>query len=254
MKREEVNNTAFGKLLRGKDKALLSDLRLHEWNDRSIDDVYSRIRQIYSTRPTTFTQEESDIVKSKVQSFLQLKKWTKAQFAEWLSEDVQQHYARRESRQLCNEIAAKLPGRNTLSVTRHLLNQYRVEQLLTTWSPADDAMLKKLVSQKGKQWKVIAAEMGRDAQLVRMRYRDYVSLGKNRATGPWTVQDMERLYKGVLELLKETDWRESEGLHVDVIGRYIDWNSVSQKVGDRNRLQCLKKWMSLDYWRHHFDD
>lgn len=166
----------------------------------------------------------------------------------WLAEDVKQFWAKRESRELCKKITQKLPGRDTLSVTRHLLSHYPVEVLPGGWTPQDDAQLRNLVATKGKQWKVIAEEMGRAADIVRMRYRDYVSLGDKRTTGQWTAEDLSKLYKIVLQLLEPTEWNEEEGLDHDIVGKYIDWDAVGKKLGNRNRLQCLKKWKKLDSW------
>lgn len=175
---------------------------------------------------------------------------TSEQFALWLSEDVKSHYSVRESRNLCQKIATKLPGRDTLSVTRHLLKRYPVESLPSEWTATDDVHLRRLVAQKGKQWKVIAEEMGRSMDMVRLRYKDYVLLGKSRNIGEWNMEDMQKLFEIVIGLLQNSEWEEKEGLDVDIIGKYIDWGTVSDKMNNRSRLQCRKKWGKVDFWKH----
>lgn len=141
-----------------------------------------------------------------------------------------------------------------LSVTRHLLKRYPVEVFTNEWTPKDDDQLRKLVVEKGTRWMSIGEEMGRSPEMVRSRYRDYVSLGKQRNTGPWTVDEMRRLYAAVTGLLGNTEWTSEEGLEVDVIGKYIDWESVASKMGNRSRLQCHKKWCKFNFWVSQAED
>ena len=37
---------------------------------------------------------------------------------------------------------------------------------------------------------------------------------------------------------------------MDIIGKYIDWGTVSEKMNNRSRLQCRKKWGKVDFWKH----
>ena len=140
--------------------------------------------------------------------------------------------------------------RDTLSVTRYLLKRYPVEKLSSEWSQADDAFLRKLVVKRGSQWTLIGKEMCRSPEMVRLRYRDYVSLGKTRVKGEWSEDELMKLYKTVLGLLKETEWRKEMGLELEVLKDFIDWGSVSKVLGNRNRLQCRDKWTSLERWKY----
>jgi hypothetical protein len=124
-----------------------------------------------------------------------------------------------------------------------------VEGFTTGWNAEADAKLQRLVATKGKQWKVIAEEMGRSPDLVRLRYQDYVSLGNNRTTGFWSKEDTRKLYGIVTELLQGADWTEDEGLELDIVSKYVNWDTVSKKMGNRSRLQCLKRWSLLDIWK-----
>jgi Myb-like DNA-binding domain len=169
----------------------------------------------------------------------------KKQFAELLQEDTTNHYSKRTTRKLSESIANQLPGRDTLSVTRHLLKKFPVEEHPTEWTEEDDLMLRKLVTEKGKQWTVIADKMGRSADLVRLRYRDYVSIGKKRKQGRWDDEEMDKLYRVVHLLLDESDWDKGLGLKQDVVSRFVDWGTVSNKMGDRSRLQCYGKWAEV---------
>jgi hypothetical protein len=174
---------------------------------------------------------------------------SKDDFAELLREDMKLGYSKRKTRELCEAIANKLPGRNTLSVTRHILNRFSGEELSNEWTNEDDTTLRKLVAQLGTQWTTIATQMTRPAELVRLRYRDYVSLGKKRKAGAWESHDAVKLYETVLKLLQDSSWTEEDGFNVEVVSKYLDWGAVSLRMGDRSRLQCRSKWAHLENWR-----
>ena len=128
---------------------------------------------------------------------------------------------------------------------RHLLNRYAGEKENMYWTPSDDSTLKKLVARLGNQWTVIADQMGRPPDVVRLRYRDYVSLGKDRKLGLWENYESKKLYETVIAQLKESAWEEEEGLDVEVVSKYVDWGVISKKVGERSRPQCRAKWKQL---------
>jgi hypothetical protein len=170
---------------------------------------------------------------------------TKQQFAELLVADVANHYSKRITRKLSEGIANHLSGRDTLSVTRHLLKKFPVEKYPSGWTEEDDAKLRKLVAEKGQQWTAVAGEMGRSPDLLRLRYRDYVSLEKKRKRGRWDEEEMEKLYRVVHSLLDASDWDERPGIKRDVISRFVDWKTVSNEMGNRSRLQCYGKWVDM---------
>src|ERR1700685_1469311 len=124
-----------------------------------------------------------------------------SELSAFLEEDLRLDLRKRQTEDMCRGLAAKLPRRNITSLTRHLINRF-VEKSMETWTSKDDATLRKLVTQNGKQWKVIAEQMGRKPELVRLRYRDYASLGKTRVEGKWEAREEKKLYKTVLEALK----------------------------------------------------
>jgi len=120
---------------------------------------------------------------------------------------------------------------------------------METWTPKDDATLRKLVTQKGKQWKIIAEQMGRKPELVRLRYRDYASLGKTRVEGRWEEGEEKKLYSTVLEALKGSEWKVTYGLSLEVVSRYVNWGIISGKVRNRSPSQCRDKWTRLEKWQ-----
>lgn len=170
---------------------------------------------------------------------------TTSQFAELLQEECSQHYSHRKTRELSGSIASQLPGRSVLSVTRHLLKKFPVEKLPSDWTEEDDSELRKLVAEKGKRWTVIASEMGRSPELVRLRYQDYVSLGKQRKRGKWEDHERQKLRDIVFSLLEESGWEEEMGCQTEVVSRFLDWGTVSKRMGDRSRLQCYWKWIDV---------
>lgn len=178
---------------------------------------------------------------------------TESEFSHFLAEDMKLHHSQRKTRSLCQGIAAKLQGRNTLSVSRHLVNRYPTtgDNIRVEWTPEDDLALKKLVAEKGTQWKLIAEELGRPPNLVRLHYKDYVSLGEKRKAGLWTMGEKKKLYAVVMKTLKKSEWTEKEGLDVDVVSAYIDWSGISTEMGrSRSRAQCRSKWLYLPKWKN----
>jgi hypothetical protein len=171
-----------------------------------------------------------------------------SELSTFLQEDLKLNLRKRQTGDICRELVAKLPGRNNTSLTRHLINRF-VEKSVETWTPKDDATLRKLVTEKGKQWKVIAEQMGRTPELVRLRHRDYASLGKARIGGKWERRDEKKLYKTVLEVLEGSEWQVTDGLSLEVVSRYVNWGNISGKVGNRSPSQCREKWTRLDKWQ-----
>jgi hypothetical protein len=149
-------------------------------------------------------------------------------------------------RELVSEIHAKLSGRHRLSVYRRLHVLYLDRGSISTeWTTKDDATLKKLIAERGRKWVSIGEAMGRSPEIVRLRYKDYVSLGEKRNLGKWDEGDENRLLQIVHTLLRKSEWQTGEGYDVDVMSKYVDWGVVSDKVGTRSRLQCRDKWK---YW------
>ena len=171
-----------------------------------------------------------------------------SELSTFLEEDLRLDLRKRQTEDMCRDLASKLPGRNNTSLTRHLVNRF-VEKPMETWTPKDDATLRKLVTQNGKQWKVIAEQMGRKPELVRLRYRDYASLGKTRGEGKWGRREEKKLYKTVLEALKASAWQVTDGLSLEVVSQYVNWGIISGRVGNRGPSQCRDKWTRLDGWQ-----
>lgn len=169
----------------------------------------------------------------------------KSKFPQFMAEDTKLNYLKRETREMCEDIANHLERRDVLSVTRHILKRYSVETFPGEWTTEDDATLRKLVAERGKQWTAIAEQMGRNPDVVRLRYRDYVSLGATRKAGAWKSEEAKNLFEIVVAMLEKSEWTEDEGLDYEVVSKYIDWGAVSEKVGDRSRVQCKDKWRSL---------
>ena len=155
---------------------------------------------------------------------------------------------KRETSELVAILKDKLPDRSSTSIWRQLVKRYAQDTANGPWTPEDNEQLRKLVAKKGGQWTVIASKLGRDPNLVRLHYKDVVSVGNNRKSGPWDASETKRLHEIVMGLLKETDWESKDGLDVDTISQHINWLAVSQNLGTRGRLQCFVKWSKIDFW------
>jgi hypothetical protein len=57
------------------------------------------------------------------------------------------------------------------------------------------------------------------------------------------------LYDTIVTLLEEIEWTEELGMDVDVVCGFIDWGTVSLKVGQRSYSQCRAKWAIVERWR-----
>jgi Myb-like DNA-binding protein REB1 len=175
-----------------------------------------------------------------------LEKITQDDFAALLEQDSNVHYKNRKTREFLIELADSLPGRDVLSVMRHLIKLYPVEKYDNEpWTKEDDLKLAGLVAQKGKIWTKLAAEMGRSAEIVRLRYKDYVSMGENRVSGRWSESEVDRLNEAIVERLIEVG-REGEGLNRkerEQVSGFVDWNAVSLRVETRSRLQCRSRYI-----------
>jgi hypothetical protein len=173
----------------------------------------------------------------------------KSEFPRFMAEDTKLNHWKRETREMCEDIASQLDGRDILSVTRHILKRYSVESSPGEWTAHDDATLRKLVAEKGKHWTVIAEQMGRDPDIVRLRYRDYVSLGVTRKAGAWKLEEARNLFEIVVAALEKSEWTEDDGLDYEVVSKHIDWGAISKEIGDRSRVQCKDKWRTLFKWQ-----
>jgi hypothetical protein len=177
-----------------------------------------------------------------------LHKLKEEEFANFILKDTELPPSQRKATSLYREIAKKLTGRDALSVSRHVVKHYARERYPQEWTSQNDATLRKLVAEHGKQWPVVAAAMGRSPEIVRLRYRDYASL-RERKAGRWEESENLRLYEIVIKLLHASQWNSDEGLDVEVVSKHIDWGIVSRKMGNRSRLQCRAKWVQVDKWQ-----
>lgn len=165
-----------------------------------------------------------------------------------MRKDISETYPKRETNELVGILQQKLPNRDTVSIWRQLMKRYAQDTANGPWTPEDDEQLRKLVAKKGGQWTFIGSKLGRDPNLVRLHYKDVVSVGNNRKSGPWEEGEVKRLHEIVMGLLKETDWKKKDGVDVDTISKHINWTAVSQNLGTRGRLQCFVKWSKVDSW------
>ena len=162
--------------------------------------------------------------------------------------DISKDRRKGESSELVGIIGRKLPDRDATSIWRQLVKRYGQDTAGGPWTVEDNTMLKKLVAKNGAKWTTIGAKLGRDPNLVRLHYKDVVSL-KDRKSGTWDESETKKLYEIVMGLLEETDWEENDGLDVDTISQHINWSAVSQNLGTRGRLQCFVKWRKIKFWR-----
>ena len=157
-----------------------------------------------------------------------------------------------EFSELVVECLDRLPARTRTSVIRRIIHIHADHHTQSEWTSKDDENLRRLFAKYGNKWTYIAERLGRDPAAVRLRHKDYISLGENRTLGAWETETADELFRIVVSLLRESKWEVEEGFRVDVVSRYVDWGVVSSILGTRSRLQCREKWKSWER-REDFD-
>jgi len=172
------------------------------------------------------------------------KHWSMKTFQDFVERNESRKKKEGEMFELVGEILKNLPERDRTSVNRRLVTLYSERNIGSNnvWTTNDDKELKILLAQYGQKWTIIGKAMGRPPGIIRLRYKDYASLGENRSLGKWEEAEEQELLKIVHSILRESTWEAEEGFDVDVMSKYLNWGVVSGMMGTRSRLQCRDKW------------
>ena len=166
---------------------------------------------------------------------------------------------------LFNDLHEVLPYRPRMSVQKFARRHFHNYSARGTWTADEDAMLRRAVAEKGKQWKVVGQLIDRMPGDCRDRWRNYLHNSEHRNREQWTEEEVRNLCLAILEclhLLKEerrrarvekygldaSDIEESSDQEVEDL-KVINWQAVSDRMGKngggRSRLQCNFKWSQL---------
>lgn len=126
-------------------------------------------------------------------------------------------------------VAKNFPNRPVNSVYRKGLRL--IQQMTYTngpWTEFESSKLLGLVTLHGKKWAKISKILGRSPDACADKYR--IS-NKCYASGIWKDAEVEKLKRILAEHYTDTD--------------DIPWTAVSNRMGDRTRLSCMRKWQQL---------
>jgi Myb-like DNA-binding domain len=224
-----------------------------EFGGQDKGSLHPRRRRYHETTSCNFHQGTPPNTLPRVEGLTQQgKQWTEEKFQALVEKNIPLKRKDKEFTQLVLQIIDLLPGRDRTSIIRRIIALHGDHHTQSEWTPKDDEKLRKLVAKHGNKWTKIGDILGRDAAAVRLRHKDYISLGENRGLGKWEIVTEDELFRIVVSLLRESDWEVDEGFDVDVVSRYVDWGAVSSSLGTRSRLQCREKWKSWER-REDFD-
>jgi hypothetical protein len=125
--------------------------------------------------------------------------------------------------------AQQLEGRPVIHVYHYLRRQYHPNNWKGQWTETQDAELKRLFAIHGPKWETIGEQLGRFHVSCKDRYR---VIRQSFNTGRWSVEEVERLRKAILE------WRQTQPKDTAV------WAWIAALVGTRSWIQCLGKYAS----------
>ena len=208
-----------------------------------------------------FTKAEGDLIRAWRESYCAEHQWSHHKF----DETVQMN-ARNDNTliRFWDEICAQIPYRPRQAVQKHCRRNFHNFEKRGTWTPEDDATLKRAVAEKGTSWKAISVAMGRMQEDVRDRWRNYLNHSENRNKEAWSEAEVLALIKAVGEcvwlihnqLQEDGDAElQREGVALDLaaghmteekLEKLVNWQIVSDRMqGQRSRLQCSYKWGRL---------
>jgi hypothetical protein len=158
------------------------------------------------------------------------------------------------------EMNKSLPNRKRLAVIKYCRRKFHNFEKRGTWTDQEDRQIKALMAKHGMSWVKIGNEMGRMAEDVRDRYRNYLVAGSNREQMKWSNFEVKELRRAigdcVIRVMQEDCGDDEEFFSGQYIrenldsvcssGTVTDWGQVSKELdGRRSRIQCSYKWRKL---------
>jgi hypothetical protein len=137
------------------------------------------------------------------------------------------------------EIAQQLPSRTVQSIYRHglrLMHPFK----RGAWSEEETKELLLLVTKHGKKWSEIQSSLNRSADSCRDKHREFHA---DYTKGKWGVEESREL-----ETYVRIELKVGPEVSLEDLGRLgdqdsanIPWSAISQKMKNRSRLSCFKR-------------
>ncbi|XP_076955868.1 uncharacterized protein LOC143630853 [Bidens hawaiensis] len=185
-------------------------------------------------RGKRFTPEEDAIVKDAVLSFIKSRNLGE----EGLSM-VLNSMSYPELRNCWKTIGTCIPYRPYLAV------YYRAHSLFERgekrkWTKEETELLLESYEKRGKSWKIVAEELGKNRVHVKDKWRR-IKL-KNKKAGKWSQEEYQTLYDLVnLDLQTKAVSQEKKSKH-GMLRDNISWGEISDKLSTRTDDSCCVKW------------
>ena len=160
-------------------------------------------------------------------------------------------------RELWTSVYEVLPEREHRSLQRVCRRRYHNFKRQFKWTEEEEQELKDLVLEKGPKWKEIGSLLDRSQDDVINRWKNYLNSNSagTQNMGPWSLEESNKLREIVREarqalLDARRQDREEKGLapleddNEQGLPK-LSFTAIAQRMGDRNRLQCLHKWKKM---------
>jgi Myb-like DNA-binding domain len=183
-----------------------------------------------------FTKEESELVRKTVTDYCAAKGIS----TDRLCAECQH---KTDLRGAWMDIAKQLPHRSVQSVYRHglrILHPFK----RGVWTEPEIEKLFDSVAKHGKKWVKVQEDLHRHAECCRDKYREF---SEDFIKGRWKEQEAEQLKSLIREHLK-IDPNATTGDMAKMVkaeGLSLPWGIFSQKMVNRSRLSCFKKWQKM---------
>lgn len=138
---------------------------------------------------------------------------------------------------------AKGLQRPLFAVYRRVKRDYDVNNHKGVYTQAEVEKLKGLLKQFGPDWKLIGEKLGRSAQSVKDRCRQFKELGTMN-NGAWSVEEEKRLIMAVHEVGRPANGAGGEGGGEWVVSA-SKWRTAASLVKTRTEKQCRLKWSEI---------
>ncbi|KAJ1617742.1 hypothetical protein T492DRAFT_1097533 [Pavlovales sp. CCMP2436] len=134
------------------------------------------------------------------------------------------------------DICSALPERTLLSCYEYCRRHFHEGNYKGAWTDEEVTRLRRLQSQYGNTWKVIAEELRRERTNVRDKWRELEMPG--RVTGAWSDEENAQLLKLISDACSaDVQLMGSEGA--------IPWAVIAAQMGRRSAKQCRTAWKRL---------